>query len=41
MVRGQKVGREVLSDVADAMIDYITTHPDIHVDTHRYCTVIG
>lgn len=41
MLPRQKVVREVLTDVADAMIDYITTHPDIHVDTHRYCTVIG
>ena len=41
MLPKQKVAREVLTDVADAMIDYITTHPDIHVDTHRYCTVIG
>lgn len=41
MLPRQKVAREVLTDVADAMIDYITTHPDIHVDTHRYCTVIG
>lgn len=41
MLSRQKVAREVLTDVADAMIDYITTHPDIHVDTHRYCTVIG
>lgn len=41
MLPKQKVAREVLTDVADAMIDYITTYPDIHVDTHRYCTVIG
>ena len=41
MLPRQKVAREVLTDVADAMIDYITTPPDIHVDTHRYCTVIG
>ena len=38
---GQKVAADVLVDVADAMIDYIVSHPDIHVDTHRYCTVIA
>jgi len=27
--------------VADAMIDYITSHPNIRVDTEKYCTVIG
>ena len=37
----RKVVREVLTDVADAMIEYITTHPNIHIDTHRYCTVVG
>jgi len=37
---GQKVAADVLVDVADAMIDYIVGHPDIRVDTHRYCTVI-
>ena len=38
---GQKVVAEIQTDVADAIIDYIVTHPEIHVDTHRYCTVIG
>ena len=28
MLPRQKVAREVLTDVADAMIDYITTHPE-------------
>ena len=41
MLPKQKVVREVLTDVADAMIEYITTHPNIHIDTHRYCTVVG
>ena len=38
---GQKVLADVQTDVADAMIDYIVSHPDIRVDTHRYCTVIA
>ena len=37
---GQKVLADIQEDVADAMIEYITQHPDITVDTHRYCTVI-
>ena len=41
MLPRQKVAREVLTDVADAMIDYITSHPNIHVDTEKYCTIIG
>lgn len=41
MLTTQKVVREVQLDVADAIIEYITAHPDIHVDTHRYCTVIS
>ena len=41
MLPRQKVAREVLTDVADAMIDYITSHPNIRVDTEKYCTVIG
>ena len=41
MLPKQKVAREVLTDVADAMIDYITSHPNIRVDTEKYCTVIG
>lgn len=31
MLPKQKVVREVLTDVADAMIEYITTHPNIHI----------
>jgi len=38
---GQKVAADILVDVADAMIEYIVGHPDIRVDTHRYCTVIA
>ncbi|MBP3657150.1 MAG: bifunctional metallophosphatase/5'-nucleotidase [Clostridia bacterium] len=41
MIVGQKVLRDIQVDVADAMIEYIVEHPDIHVDTHRYCTVVG
>ena len=41
MLVGQKVLRDIQVDVADSMIEYITKNPDIHVDTHRYCTVIG
>ena len=41
MLPRQKVAREVLTDVADAMIDYITSHPNIRVDTEKYCTIIG
>ena len=37
----QKVVREVLVDVADAIIEYITGNPQIEIDTHKYCTVIG
>ena len=40
MLTGQKVLRDVQVDVADAIIDYITRHPSIVVDTHRYCTVL-
>ena len=38
---GQKVAADVLVDVADAMIEYIVSNPDIHVDTHKYCTILG
>ena len=41
MLLGRKVLRDIQVDVADTMIEYITRHPDIKVDTHRYCTVIG
>lgn len=37
---GQKVIADIQTDVADAMIEYIVKHPQIHVDTHKYCTVI-
>ena len=37
---GQKVLADIQVDVADAMIEYIVGHPDIAVDTHKYCTVI-
>lgn len=37
---GPKVLADVQIDVADAMIEYIVNHPQIHVDTHKYCTVI-
>ena len=38
---GQKVLADIQVDVADSMIEYIVQHPDIKVDTHKYCTVIG
>ncbi|MBQ7785478.1 MAG: bifunctional metallophosphatase/5'-nucleotidase [Clostridia bacterium] len=38
---GQKVAADILVDVADAMIEYIVSNPNIRVDTHRYCTVIA
>ena len=38
---GQKVLADIQVDVADSMIEYIVSHPDICVDTHKYCTVIG
>ena len=41
MLPGQKVLREVQTDVADAIIDYITKNPEIEVDTHKYCEIIG
>lgn len=37
---GQKVIADIQVDVADAMIEYIMTHPEIHVDTHRYGEII-
>ena len=37
---GPKMIADVQVDVADAMIEYIVKHPQIHVDTHKYCTVI-
>lgn len=39
MLPGQKVLADVQTDVADAIIDYIVTHGDIRVDTHKYLTV--
>ena len=38
---GQTVEADIQVDVADAMIEYIVKHPQIQVDTHRYCTVIA
>ena len=38
---GQKVLADIQVDVADSMIEYIVEHPEIQVDTHKYCTVIG
>ena len=37
---GQKGAADIQTDVADAMIEYIVSHPDVKIDTHRYCTVI-
>ena len=41
MLLGQEVIRDVQEDVAEMLIRYILEHPDIHVDTHRYLTVLG
>lgn len=38
---GPKVAADIQVDVADAIIEYITRHPQIQVDTHRYCEVRG
>jgi len=38
---GQKVVADIQVDVADAIIEYITRNPQIKVDTHRYCKVVG
>ena len=38
---GQKVVADIQTDVADAMIEYIVEHPQIQVDTHRYCEVLA
>ena len=38
---GQEVAADVQTDVADAMIEYIVSNPQVKVDTHKYCTVIG
>lgn len=38
---GQEVVADIQVDVADAIIEYITKNPQIKVDTHRYCTVVG
>lgn len=40
MLRGQRVLADIQTDVADAIIDYITARGDIRVDTHRYLTVL-
>ena len=37
---GQKLVADIQVDVADAIIEYITKHPQIHVDTHKYCEVL-
>ena len=40
MVNSAPVIREVLTDVADAIIEYITRHPNIVVDEHRWGVVL-
>ena len=40
MLLGQPVVRDIQEDVVDLIIRYILEHPDIKVDTHRYCTVL-
>ena len=41
MLLGQEVVRDIQEDVADLLVRYILEHREIHVDTHRYCTVIA
>ena len=41
MLPGQKVVREVQTDIADAIIDYILRHRSITVDKRRWYRVIG
>ena len=41
MLPGQPIERDIQEDVAELIVRYILTHPDIHVDTHRYCTVLA
>ena len=40
MVSAAPVLREVQTDVADAIIEYISTHPAIQVDLHRWTTIL-
>ncbi len=40
VVNAAPVVREVLTDVADAIIEYITCHPNIVVDEHRWGIVL-
>ena len=40
MVSSAPAVREILVDVADAIIEYILSHPHITIDTHRYCTLM-
>ena len=40
MLPGQNVVREVLVDIADAIIDYIIRHPDIKVERRKWYKVI-
>jgi len=40
MLVGLPVERDIQVDVADAIIEYIVSHPQIEVDTKRYGTVI-
>lgn len=39
MLPGQPIVREVLVDIADAIIDYIIRHPVIRLDRHKWYTV--
>lgn len=40
MVSSAPIVREVLTDVADAIIEYITQNPNIIVDEHRWATIL-
>ena len=40
MVSSAPLLREVQTDVADAIIEYISNHPDIEVDDHPWSTIL-
>ncbi len=40
MLLGKRILRDDPTDVVDLLVAYIMDHPEIKVDTHRYCTVI-
>lgn len=32
--------KDIQEDVADAIIEYILSHPEVHIDRHRYSTIL-